>query len=67
MTGTVELACDVRFSAIVNSFQLKMKLSTPVAISPGVTSVVYHRSLERYGPALRLIELVQSAAAQMRL
>src|SRR6476619_2972780 len=38
MTGTVELACDVRFSAIVNSFQLKMKLSTPVAISPGVTS-----------------------------
>ena len=33
----------------------------------GEAGVVYHRSLERYGPALRLIELVQSAAAQMRL
>ena len=33
----------------------------------GEAGVVYHRSLERYGPALRLIELVQRAAAQMRL
>ena len=33
----------------------------------GDAGVVYHRSLERYGPALRLIELVQGAAAQMRL
>ena len=33
----------------------------------GQAGVVYHRSLERYGPALRLIELVEAAAVQMRL
>jgi DNA-binding transcriptional LysR family regulator len=33
----------------------------------GQAGVVYHRSLERYGPAIRLIELVQLAAANMQL
>jgi DNA-binding transcriptional LysR family regulator len=33
----------------------------------GQAGVVYHRSLERYGPAIRLIELVEAAAANMRL
>jgi hypothetical protein len=33
----------------------------------GPAGVVYHRSLERYGPAIRLIELVQRAAANMQL
>jgi DNA-binding transcriptional LysR family regulator len=33
----------------------------------GQAGVVYHRSLERYGPAIRLIELVQLAAASMQL
>jgi len=32
----------------------------------GQAGVVYHRSLERYGPALRLIELVALAATHMR-
>ena len=33
----------------------------------GQAGVVYHRSLERYGPAIRLIELVQLAATSMQL
>jgi len=33
----------------------------------GQAGVVYHRSLERYGPAIRLIELVQLAATNMQL
>jgi DNA-binding transcriptional LysR family regulator len=33
----------------------------------GQAGVVFHRSLERYGPAAKLVELVEAAAAQMRM
>jgi hypothetical protein len=33
----------------------------------GQAGVVYHRSLERYGPAIGLIELVQLAATNMQI
>ena len=32
----------------------------------GQAGAVYHRSLERYGPAVKLVELVEAAALRLR-
>lgn len=60
------LSCFAEPVAAMPDFGLALVPYGP-RILRGQAGVVFHRSLERYGPAAALVEMVQTAAAHMQL
>jgi len=60
------LSCFAEPIAAMPDFDLAL-VAYGAGLMQGQAGVVYHRSLSKYGPARRLIELVQGAARQRRI
>lgn len=65
LRGGVYLSCFAEPIAAMPDLGLAL-IPYGQRVRQGLAGVVFHRSLERYGPAVKLIELVEEAAAPLR-